>query len=648
MSSRERVGNSELEEWKERYYMELRDEKVKIQSNGKYLHCPYCPDHRRNAYYFEEQIWHSSRIGRESKGASVRDKARHLGLLKYLDRYGDKQENVRPRRRSLERFQDSKSSQSYRETKLIDSNDPDGIHSGERECEGIYQLIEDGILRERAAETTVAVKCDPSTVAKSVKSPAKGTLPNLKTKSQVHVQSKMKVDEDGIVWPWMVLVANIPVEYKNGKYVGESGRKLREELKSQGYDPVKVHPLWNHRGHSGFAVVEFDGSWGGFNDAMMLEKTFEGNGQGKRDWKARSQKGDKLYAWIARDEEYLSKGLIGEYLSKNEDLKTVSEIETEDKVKGTKLVSSLKNELVLKSKRCEQMEKKISRTEALVGKVMKQKEEIVEKFNDKIKMMQQEAHDQLQHILTHHRSSNLDLEARREELEMREKELTQRQAINQKEKRMLDHKKEMNERAIVEQKKADEKMMNLAEEQKNRNSTKSKHWNWKVKRMKGAIEVMRHMTEEGDAEAQNKKKFLEEKLKDEEEELDVLDRMNQNLIVKEKLANDELQEARKKLIHGLPDGRGRAIICVKRMGELDENPFVAAAKRKYSKEEAEEKGMELCSLWEEYLRDPSRHPYKVIVDGENAKVSVNFINLYQQHTLFVFVHGEFCDRHAHA
>lgn len=84
------------------------------------------------------------------------------------------------------------------------------------------------------------------------------------------------------------------------------------------------------------------------------------------------------------------------------------------------------------------------------------------------------------------------------------------------------------------------------------------------------------------------------------------------------------------------------------MGELDENPFVAAAKRKYSKEEAEEKGMELCSLWEEYLRDPSWHPYKVIVDGENAKVSVNFINLYQQHMLFVFVHGEFCDRHAHA
>ncbi|KAI5667423.1 hypothetical protein M9H77_17276 [Catharanthus roseus] len=561
MSSRSRVSNSELEELKQKYYRELRDEKVKIQSDGKYLYCPYCPDHRRNVYYFEELIRHFSRIGRESKSASVRDKARHLEFLKYFHRYGAKQENVRSRRRSLERFQDSKSSQSYRETKLIDSNDPDGIHSGEREFEGIYQSIKDGILSKRVTETTVAVKCDPSTIDKSVKYPAKGTLPNLKTKSQVHVQSKMTVDEDRIVWPWMVLVANIPVEYKSGKYVGESGRKLREELKNQGYDAVKVHPLWNHRGHSGFTVVEFDGGCCGFNDAMMLEKTFDGNRQGKRDWNARSQKGNKLYAWIARDEEYLSKGLIGEYLRKNGDLKTVSEIETEDTMKGTKLVSNLENELVLKSKKCEQMEKKISRTEALVGKVMKQKEEIIENFNDEIKMMQQKAHDQLQNILTQHQSSNLDLEARRGELEMREKELMQREAINQKEKRKLDHQKEMNERAIVEQKKADEKMMNLAEEQKrekeqlhtqiieiesklNQNQTLE----LEIERMKGAIEVMRHMTEEGDMKAQNKKKFLEEELKDKEDELDVLDRTNQNLIVKEKLANDELQEARKELM----------------------------------------------------------------------------------------------------
>lgn len=68
----------------------------------------------------------------------------------------------------------------------------------------------------------------------------------------------------------------------------------------------------------------------------------------------------------------------------------------------------------------------------------------------------------------------------------------------------------------------------------------------------------------------------------------------------------------------------RSNICVKRMGELDEKPFLIAAKRKYSHEDVAEKAMQLCSLWEEYLRDPSWHPYKVIMDGENAKVHFSF------------------------
>jgi hypothetical protein len=57
------------------------------------------------------------------------------------------------------------------------------------------------------------------------------------------------------------------------------------------------------------------------------------------------------------------------------------------------------------------------------------------------------------------------------------------------------------------------------------------------------------------------------------------------------------------------------------MGELETKPFLTATKRTFSNEEADEKGMELCSLWEDYLRDPSWHPFKIIMDKEgNAKV----------------------------
>lgn len=67
--------------------------------------------------------------------------------------------------------------------------------------------------------------------------------------------------------------------------------------------------------------------------------------------------------------------------------------------------------------------------------------------------------------------------------------------------------------------------------------------------------------------------------------------------------------------------RTRAFIGVKRMGELDEKPFLNAAKRKYSGDEANLKAVELCSLWEHYLKDPNWHPMLVLTDEEgNAKV----------------------------
>ena len=54
------------------------------------------------------------------------------------------------------------------------------------------------------------------------------------------------------------------------------------------------------------------------------------------------------------------------------------------------------------------------------------------------------------------------------------------------------------------------------------------------------------------------------------------------------------------------------------MGELDSKPFHEAMQRKYNEEEAEDRASELCSLWEEYLKDPDWHPLKVItVDGNH-------------------------------
>ncbi|XP_048229584.1 factor of DNA methylation 4 [Ricinus communis] len=75
-----------------------------------------------------------------------------------------------------------------------------------------------------------------------------------------------------------------------------------------------------------------------------------------------------------------------------------------------------------------------------------------------------------------------------------------------------------------------------------------------------------------------------QELKDKEEVMKDLKFLNQNHIIRERMNNDELQDARKALISASINAR--ALIGVKRMGELDNRPFFAAAKRRFPDEEA--------------------------------------------------------------
>lgn len=72
------------------------------------------------------------------------------------------------------------------------------------------------------------------------------------------------------------------------------------------------------------------------------------------------------------------------------------------------------------------------------------------------------------------------------------------------------------------------------------------------------------------------------------------------------------------LLQGIKEISCRANVGVKRMGELDIRPFLEAMKIKYNNEDAEDRASELCSLWEEYIRDPDWHPFKItIIEGKH-------------------------------
>ncbi|OMO67779.1 hypothetical protein CCACVL1_20320 [Corchorus capsularis] len=445
------------------------------------------------------------------------------------------------------------------------------------------------------------------------------------------------------VYPWMGIIANIPTKQQGGKRVGESGRRMREELTAKGFNPMRVHPLWNRFGHSGYAIVEFNKEWDGFSNAIQFEKSFEGKGCGKKDFYASRKREDKLYGWVAREDDYRARGLISDYLHKHGDLKTISGKEAEDIRKDTKLVITLNNTLETKFQHLKEMENKCLEANISYNTLMMQKDEMTKAYNAETRKMQQDAHDHFKAISVEHEKVTQNLVDQKRQLDLREKELLQREAQNEAEARKLKQEKEIVCKVLssllyiaVSQNKANESMLKLAEEQKKEKERlhseilklekqldTKQALELEIQRMKGALQVMQHMEGDGESDVKTKMKDIEEQLKEKEEEYDDLEQLNQTLIIKERKSNEELQEAKKELIKSL-SGNTRAHIGVKRMGDLDAKPFVTAARSKFSGKEAGEKAMELCSEWEDYLRDPSWHPFKILTDEEGkAKEIIN-------------------------
>ncbi|WJX69142.1 hypothetical protein P8452_53428 [Trifolium repens] len=127
------------------------------------------------------------------------------------------------------------------------------------------------------------------------------------------------------------------------------------------------------------------------------------------------------------------------------------------------------------------------------------------------------------------------------------------------------------------------------------------------------------------------KKILEAikmNIQEKEEELKDAEELQQTLVVQERKSCDELQDARETLISWIGYSKPNATISVKSMGELDMKPFVEAPERKFSNDanmkaasKTKLKASEWCAKWDEYLRDPSWHPFKIEIDKEgNSKV----------------------------
>lgn len=294
----------------------------------------------------------------------------------------------------------------------------------------------------------------------------------------------------------------------------------------------------------------------------------------------------------------------------------------------------------------QELECKYNETTVSLDRMMEQREQLLQSYNEEIRKMQQLARKHSQRIIDENQKYRSELESKMQELDSRSKQLDELAAQSDSDRRNLEEEKGNNERktkhlkmATLEQQRADENVLKLVEEHKREKQAAldkilkleqqlnaKQKLELEIQQLQGKLEVMKHMPGEEDSKSKMKIDELSEELQDKYDEMDAMESLNQTLVIKERKSNDELQHARKELIDGLGELTvGRANIGIKRMGELDLKAFANAFKQKLSKEDAEVTAAILCSKWEAEIKNSDWHPFKVVmVDGKETEIlSVN-------------------------
>ncbi|CAL0304146.1 unnamed protein product [Lupinus luteus] len=124
-------------------------------------------------------------------------------------------------------------------------------------------------------------------------------------------------EDQPFVWPWIGVLANIPLQWKDVNFVGPSDFILKKQLSQRGFNPLNVEILWTQRGHSGFALVEFVKDYQGFQQATLFDMSFQATHCGNKDWNNVMVCPEvKLYGWVARENDYKFEGIVGQHLRK--------------------------------------------------------------------------------------------------------------------------------------------------------------------------------------------------------------------------------------------------------------------------------------------------------------------------------------------
>ncbi|KAF7815031.1 factor of DNA methylation 1-like [Senna tora] len=461
------------------------------------------------------------------------------------------------------------------------------------------------------------LECDLTDEAESSQRPALPQPGNL-----------LAQEDDLYVWPWTGIIVNIQDEA-----LCDSRYWLKELTKCK---PLDVHII-NEHDQSAQAVVEFSDDWNGFLNAKEFEKSFETKHCGKKDWSLQNlQPGSKIYGWIAGEDDCGCPGSLGRYLSRKGRLRTVSDIVHETCESRNSVVATLANEIDMTNENINKMQCKYNEENMSLSRMLEEKDQLHHAFVEESRKMQRRAREELKRILDEQERLNSELEKKKQKLDSWSRDLNKREVVTEQERLKLEEDKKKNDlkneslqKASEEQKIADENVLKLIEEHKREKEEALKKiillekeldanqkLEMEIEELEGKLEVMKHLGDDDDV--QKKIKEMEDQLEEKKEDYDDKEFINKSLIAKEHESNVELQEAREELIKGLNGMlNARTNIGIKRMGVLDQKVFVNVCKKRFPLEEAQRKGVELCSLWQENIKNSGWHPFKGVIDEED-------------------------------
>uniref|UniRef100_A0A1J3FBR3 Factor of DNA methylation 3 n=1 Tax=Noccaea caerulescens TaxID=107243 RepID=A0A1J3FBR3_NOCCA len=563
---------NKMSDFENSLYKKLKSGKLEVKVSYCRFLCPYCPKKKVGLYI--DILQHASGVGNSSsKKRSVTEKASHRALARYLVK------DLAGYATVSKRFLKASTSSTPAKTPLVVDDDDDDDDQFEK-----------------------------------------------------------------LVWPWKGIVVNIPTTMTQDglSCTGESGPQLKDELIRRGFNPIRVRTVWDCFGHSGSGIVEFNRDWNGLHDALVFNKAYQADGHGKKDWLCGAAD-SSLYAWLANTDDYYRANYIGEYLRKMGDLKSITSFAEQEARKDQKLLQRLNFISVNRQNHLKMLQEMFSETSIKLKVETEEKEKILHRYNEDLTGRQQKSSDHFNRIYADHEKQKVQLESQMKELKIRESELAKREAETETQRKIVAKELEQNaakysyvQLAAVEQQKTREKVKKLAVDHKmqkeklherisalERELDQKQKLELEVEQLKGQMSVMRHMELDDSTEIVNKVETFLRGLSEKEGELAHVNKFNQDLVVRERKSNDELQEARRALISNLRDTRSH--IGVRRMGELDTKPFMEAMRRKYCQEDLEDWAVEVIQLWEEYLKDPDWHPFKRI-KLETAETLVEVID----------------------